>query len=60
MTNSVSTTSAPRTTHVALVARFDIGHATVLEHLRKAEAKVIDAALADAAPVPEISLPDGR
>lgn len=46
----------PRHTDVETLAdRLDISHATFLEHLRKAERKIIGEALSGAAPAPEIS-----
>ncbi|HET7323482.1 MAG TPA: helix-turn-helix domain-containing protein [Halococcus sp.] len=45
----------PRRTDVETLAdRLDISHPTVLEHLRKAEKKIIDEALSRAAPTTEI------
>ena len=51
----------PRGTDAETLAdRFDISHATFLEHLRKAERKVIDETLSDAAPTPETGPKEGR
>lgn len=47
----------PRHTDVETLAdQLDISHATFLEHLRKAEKKIIDEVLSSAAPPPETSL----
>jgi predicted DNA binding protein len=46
----------PRCTDVETLAdRLDISHATFLEHLRKAEKKIIEEALSSAAPMPNVS-----
>jgi predicted DNA binding protein len=48
----------PRPTDVETLAdQLDISHTTFLEHLRKAEKKIIDTALSDAAPTSEIISP---